>query len=276
MGIVRLEGIGFRYDREWVLKDISFHVAAGDFVGVIGPNGSGKTTLLRIIDGLLVPQDGGVWINDTPVGNMKRRDIARVIAVVPQESEMTFPFTVEEVVLMGRSPHIGMMSFEGETDFRVARQSMDMTGISELAERRMNELSGGERQRVLIARALAQEPEIMLLDEPTAFLDIRHQMEILELSRKLNRAKGVTVIAVTHDINLASMYCDRIIFLQKGSIRCMGRPDEVISEANIRDVYGMQVLVDKNPVAGCPRVTMISASPSEQGSRLEAGAAPQL
>ncbi len=276
MDIVRLENIHFKYDTELILKDISFSVASGDFVGVIGPNGSGKTTLLRIIDGLLVPQSGSVRIKNLPIDAMRRRDIAKTIAVVPQESEITFPFTAEEVVLMGRSPHLGMMSFEGEADFRIARQAMEMTDIADLASRRMNELSGGERQRVLIARALTQEPEVMLLDEPTAFLDIRHQMEILDLARKLNITKGVTVIAVTHDINLASMYCDRIIFLQKGKVHCMGSPDAVISEANIRDVYGMRVLVDKNPVAGCPRVTMIGTSPSEQGSRCEAGAAPQL
>jgi iron complex transport system ATP-binding protein len=276
MAILKLENINFRYDREWILNDISCEVNAGDFVGVIGPNGSGKTTLLRIIDGLLVPQNGGVWIKGAPISTMKRRDVARIIAVVPQDSEMTFPFTAEEVVLMGRSPHLGLMSFEGETDFRIAQHAMEMTDIIDLAPRRMNELSGGERQRVLIARALAQEPEVMLLDEPTAFLDIRHQMEILDLAKKLNKTKGVTVVAVTHDINLASMYCDRIIFLQDGSIRCMGSPDAVISETHIRDVYGIQVLVDTNPVAGCPRVTMIGASPSEQGSRCEAGAAPQL
>lgn len=276
MDIIRLESIHFKYDTESILKDITFSVAPGDFVGVIGPNGSGKTTLLRIIDGLLVPQSGSVRIKNLPVNAMKRRDIARTIAVVPQESEMTFPFTAEEVVLMGRSPHLGMMRFEGETDFRIARQAMEMTDISDLASRRMNELSGGERQRVLIARALTQEPEVMLLDEPTAFLDIRHQMEILDLARKLNITKGVTVIAVTHDINLASMYCDRIIFLHKGSIHCMGSPDAVVSEDNIRAVYGMEVLVDKNPVARCPRVTMTGTYPSEQGSRCEAGAAPQL
>ena len=276
MAIVKLEKIDFRYDKAWILKAISFEVHAGDFVGVIGPNGSGKTTLLRIIDGLLIPQNGGVWLDGVPISTLKRRDVARMIAVVPQESEMTFPFTAEEVVLMGRSPHLGLMRFEGETDFRIARNAMEMTDIADLAPRRMNELSGGERQRVLIARALAQEPEVMLLDEPTAFLDIRHQMDILDLAKKMNRTKGVTVIAVTHDINLASMYCDRIIFLQNGSIRCMGSPEAVISEAHIRDVYGIHVLVDKNPVAGCPRVTMIGASPSEQGSRCDAGTAPQL
>ena len=276
MSIVKLEHIGFTYNESWVLKDVSFEVDKGDFIGIIGPNGSGKTTLLKVIDGILTPQEGEIWINGALTHTLKRENLAKIIAVVPQESLMIFPFTVHEIVLMGRAPHLGKWRFEGETDFRIAHQAMEMTDTLSLMNRGMNALSGGERQRVLIARALAQQPQIMLLDEPTAFLDIKHQVDFFDLIKTLNKNQALTVIAVTHDINLASLYCDSIILLHNGNIHCMGSPEEVISESNIKDVYETNVTVDRNPVTGKPRVTPLSAHPSEGGSRFDAGAAPQL
>jgi iron complex transport system ATP-binding protein len=189
---------------------------------------------------------------------------------------MTFPFTVQEIVLTGRAPHLGKLRFEGEKDFRIAEQAMKATDTLLLMNRNMNALSGGERQRVLIARALAQEPQIMLLDEPTALLDIRHQMDFFDLIKKLNKDQALTVIAVTHDINLASNYCDRIILLKSGHVYRMGPPHDVIMESHIRDVYEANVTVDQNPVTGKPRVTVLSSYLSDGGSRLESGAAPQL
>jgi iron complex transport system ATP-binding protein len=177
---------------------------------------------------------------------------------------------------MGRAPHLGKWRFEGETDFRIAREAMQMTDTLALKDRSMNALSGGERQRVLIARALAQQPQIMLLDEPTAFLDIRHQIDFFDLIRELNRNQALTVVAVTHDINLASLYCDRIVLLREGHVHCKGSPQEVISESNIRAVYETNVSVDVNPVTGRPRVTLLSSHPPEGGSRFNSGAAPQL
>jgi len=276
MSIIKLEQIGFRYNDHWVLKNVSFEVDRGEFIGIIGPNGSGKTTLLKVIDGILMPQEGDIWINSTSCNKLKRETLAKMIAVVPQESLMIFPFTVQEIVLMGRAPHLGKWRFEGETDFRIAHQAMEMTDTLSLMDRGMNALSGGERQRVLIARALAQQPQIMLLDEPTAFLDIRHQIDFFDLTKTLNKEQALTVIAVTHDINLASLYCDRIILLRSGSIHCMGSPEEVIVESHIKEVYETNITVDRNPVTGQPRVTLLSSLPSEGGSRLDSGAAPQL
>ena len=276
MSIIKLEQIGFRYNEHWVLKDVSLKVNKGEFVGIIGPNGSGKTTLINIIDGILTPQEGEIWIDGIPCNKLKREKLARIIAVVSQESLIIFPFTVQEIVLMGRAPHLSKWRFEGETDFRIARQAMEMTDTLSLMNRSMNALSGGERQRVLIARALAQEPQIMLLDEPTAFLDIKHQIDFFDLVKTLNKEQALTVIAVTHDINLASLYCDRIILLRSGCIHCMGSPDEVIDESNIKEVYETNVTVDRNPVTGQPRVTLLSSHPSEGGSRSDSGAAPQL
>jgi len=276
MSIIKLERIGFRYNGDWVLKNISCEVKKGEFIGILGPNGSGKTTLLNVIDGILVPQEGEIWINGISCNKLKRRDLAKIIAVVPQESLMIFPFTVKEIVLMGRAPHLGTWRFEGDTDFRIAHQAMEMTDILSLMNRSMNALSAGERQRVLIARALAQQPQIMLLDEPTSFLDIRHQIEFFDLIKALNKNTALTVIGVTHDINLASLYCDRIMLLREGHIHCLGSPEEVIAESYIKEVYETNVTVDRNPLTGQPRVTLLSSYPSEGGNRFNSGAAPQL
>ncbi len=276
MTIIKLSDIGFKYSEDWVLRHVSFEMKKGEFLGIIGPNGSGKTTLLKTIDGIFIPQEGEIRIDGVPGRQLSRMDLARRIAVVPQDTQLIFPFTVEEVVLMGRAPHLGKLRFEGEKDFRIVEQAMKATDTYSLRRRGINALSGGERQSVLIARALAQEPRIMLLDEPTALLDIRHQVAFFDLIKTLNRDRSLTVIAVTHDINLASDYCDRIVLLKSGQIYAQGAPREVIVEKNINEVYGTNVLVDQNPVTGKPRVTLLSSHPSDGGSRSEAGAAPQL
>jgi len=276
VSIIKMAGIDFRYKDAWALRDVSFDVRRGEFLGIIGPNGSGKTTLIRIIDGILVPEKGDISVNGNNIRGMRRRDLARLVAVVPQDSAMIFPFKALEVVMMGRSPHLGMLRFEGDRDFEIARKAMEMTDTISLADRSIDRLSGGERQRVLIARALAQEPEVVLLDESTAFLDIKHQAAFFGLMKTLNRGKGLTVLAATHDINLAAAYCDRIMLLKNGRIRSLGAPGEVITVANIREVYETDVLVDANPLNGLPRITLMSSTLSGQGSRSNAGAAPQL
>jgi len=256
MPLLSVDNVSFKYGEQWVLRGIGFEVEKGDFLGVIGPNGSGKTTLLRVIDGILKPQEGEVRLEGTEIGRLRREALARSVAVVPQYSALAFPFSVEEVVLMGRSPHLSRWRFEGEQDMRIAREAMEMTDTLGLAARDMESLSGGERQRVLIARALAQEPRLMLLDEPTAFLDIRHQVDFFDRIRALNRERGLTVIAVTHDINLAAHYCDRIILLKGGRIEAAGPVETVITEEHIRKAYETRILVDRHPGTGSPRITL--------------------
>jgi len=259
MPIIKLEQIGFHYNAHWVLKNVSCDIRKGEFLGIIGPNGSGKTTLLKVIDGILKPQEGDVWIDGISGNKISRNNLAKTIAVVAQDSQMIFPFCVHEIVLMGRAPHLNRWRFEGEADFRIARKAMEMTDTLALANRSMSALSGGERQRVLIARALAQQPQILLLDEPTAFLDIKHQVNFFDLVRSLNKNSALTVIAVTHDINLASLYCDRIILMKDGRIHCLGSPEEVIVETNIKEVYETEVAVDQSPVTGQPRITLLGS-----------------
>ena len=257
MKTLRLENISFRYqDGPRVLQELSCTIPAGEFWGIIGPNGSGKTTLLKVIDGILRPQDGTVSIDDRTIGVMSRAELARMIAVVPQESDPVFPFTVEEVVLMGRAPHLGRFAFEGAHGRGIAREAMERTGVALFARRAMNELSGGERQRVLIARALAQQPKLMLLDEPTAFLDIKYQKAVFDLLMELNRDEGLGILAVTHDLNLASLYCDGLILLSRGRVHAGGTPEAVITREKIAAVYETDVRVECDGESGRPRVML--------------------
>lgn len=255
--MIDLRSVSFRYRQDWVLQDISFRIERGGFIGVIGPNGSGKSTLLKILCRLLLPQQGEVLMNVTPLKDMKQGEIARKIAVVPQEAYSLFPFRVVEIVLMGRSPYLGHLMFEGARDLEIARKAMELTEVLDIGERAIDELSGGERKRVFIARALAQEPEIILLDEPTANLDIHHQVDFLDLILGLNREKGLTIIMASHDLNLASEYCDRLILLKEGRIYKNGSPREVITRDNIEEVYGCEVWVDDNPISKMPRITLL-------------------
>ncbi len=254
--MIEVNSISFRYHEDWVLQDVSFRVEKGEFVGVIGPNGSGKTTLLKILYRLLSPQKGEILIELVPMRKMDRNDIAKRIAVVAQETQLLFPFSVLETVLMGRSPYLGHLMFESEKDLEIAKKAMEWTKVFPFSERPMDELSGGERKRVFIARALAQEPEVILLDEPTANLDIHHQIDFLDLILTLNRERGLTIVMASHDMNIASEFCDRLILLQDGRIYKMGTPDEVITKENIENVYGCEVWIDQNPVSGMPRINL--------------------
>jgi iron complex transport system ATP-binding protein len=255
--MIEANSISFRYLEDWVLQDVSFQIGKGEFIGVIGPNGSGKTTLLKVLYRLLSPQRGEVFFERVPLRKMSHKDIAKRIAVVAQETYPVFPFRVIEIVLMGRSPYLGHLMFEREKDLEIAKKAMEWTEILPISERPIDELSGGERKRVFIARALAQEPEVILLDEPTANLDIHHQIEFLDLILALNREKGLTILMASHDLNLASEFCDRLILLQNGGIFKMGSPQEVITREHIEKVYGCGVWVDQNPVSGMPRITLL-------------------
>ena len=255
--MIEVNSISFRYHEDWVLEDVSFRAERGEFIGVIGPNGSGKTTLLKILYRLLNPQKGEILFELVPMKKMKRADISKRIAVVAQETQLLFPFSVIETVLMGRSPYLGHLMFENEKDLEIAKNAMERTKIVPFSERPVDELSGGERKRVFIARALAQEPEVILLDEPTASLDIQHQIDFLDLILTLNQERGLTIIMASHDINIASEFCDRLILLRGGRIYKMGTPEEVITKENIETVYGCEVWIDQNPISGMPRISLL-------------------
>ena len=255
--VLTVQGVHFRYAERWVLEDITLEVAPGELVGVLGPNGSGKSTLLRVADGLARPQRGTVKIKGRPVDRYSRRALAREVAMVPQENHFSFSFTVLEVVLMGRFPHAGSFGFEGEKDLEIAAKALAATGTLHLAERPIDELSGGEKGRVLLARALAQEPAIIMLDEPTAFLDLNYKKEIFDLVASLTGKNGLSAVVVTHDIDLAARYCTRLIMLKEGRRYADGSPSDVINAVNMEAVYGCRVLVDINPATGSPRVSVL-------------------
>ena len=259
MPAVRAEGIRFRYHagQSWAIADLDFAASPGEVVGILGPNGSGKSTLLRIISGMLTPAEGSVEIHGRPIRALPRKEAAREVAMVLPEGGREVPFRVEPLVLLGRSPYLRDLEWEGPEDLRIAREAMHLAGVSHLADRFFDELSLGERQRVMLAQGLAQEPRVLLLDEPVAHLDIHHQVEIHALLEELAREKGVAVIAVSHDLNLAAEYCDRLVLLSEGRIRAEGKPEAVITEELLENVYRSRVLVDRNPKSGAPRVTLL-------------------
>ena len=240
---IRAEKVVFSYDGKPAVAGVSLDVPRGGFVSLIGPNGSGKTTLIRLLSGYFRPQEGKVEILGRDTARMSRREMARTVAVVPQETTVTFPFTVEEIVLMGRFPHLGPYGFEGENDVAAAREAMRLTDTLAFASRYVQDLSGGERQRVIIARALAQGAAIMLLDEPTAFLDIRHQVEVAALVRDLQRERGLTVVAASHDLNLAAAFADTLVLLKDGAVFAEGRPSAVLTEDVLAGAYDQEVYV---------------------------------
>jgi cobalamin transport system ATP-binding protein len=262
--IVAARGLVCGYDGRVVLHGLSLGVERGELVGVLGPNGSGKSTLLRAITGVLPLTEGEVELFGQPLPRMRRREIARRVGVVPQAGPVAFEFTVREVVAMGRTPHVARLHGETAHDRAAIETALARADCEDLADRLISELSGGEAQRAIIARALAQEPELLLLDEPTAFLDLNHQLEIFELLRRLNRAEGLTVVCISHDVNLASLYCDRIVLLKDGAVADEGHPTRVVTAERIRDVYGAAVLVDSDTPSGRPRVTLLR-SPGEEG-----------
>jgi len=249
---VRLEtrAVGFSYAGKAALEDISLLVEPGEVVGLLGPNGSGKSTLIKILSGILPRYGGSARVDGSEVRMTRRRDLASKLAVVPQETSFGFPFTVLETVLMGRHPHLAGLAFETRQDVELARAALDRCGAVHLADRTIQELSSGERQRVVFARALAQEPRALLLDEPTSFLDIRHQTELYDLVRELAIGDGTAVLTVLHDLNLAAEYCDRIYLLRQGRLAAAGRTEEVFTYANLTTVFETEVYVDTNDLTG--------------------------
>lgn len=250
--VFRAQGVGFRYpgSEELALAGVDLTVTRGEVMGILGPNGSGKSTLLRILLGVLHPQEGQVAHEGRPLASFSRRELARRVGVVSQGEDLPFPTTVREFVAMGRYPHLGLWRAEGSVDREAVHRAMARCGVEALARRGMDSLSGGERQRVRIARALAQEPTVLVLDEPTAALDIRYEMAIFELLATLARDDGVTVVLVTHHLNLAARYASGLLLLHRGRTVRRGEPLEVLRADLLTEIYGWPVAVVPHPGPG--------------------------
>lgn len=247
----------FVVDGKQILQSVDFAGHEGEFVGLLGPNGAGKSTLLRLLAGLQRPTNGAVTIGERQIQQMTAADIARQVAYVPQDTHVSFGFSVREIVLMGRHPHIGRFEVEGQADHDIVADTMERIGVLPLAERSIVSLSGGERQMVFIAKALAQQPRVLLLDEPVSALDIRHQLHILSLVRAQTRT-GVTAVAVLHDLNLAARFCDRLYMMADGQIVTDGPPEQVYTEEALARTYGVHAVVRHDDVVDSPTVTAVS------------------
>ena len=249
--------VSFGYDRspQLVLRDVSIAVPRGAIVGLLGPNGSGKTTLLRLLSGTLTPAHGRIALAGAAIATLSRRELARRVAIVPQETQSTFDFTVLEIVLMGRYPHLGAFELEGADDVAIAREALAATGTTALESRRFATLSGGEKQRVVIAGALAQASDILLLDEPTASLDLGFQFEITTLLVRLNHDRGVTMVVSTHDLNLAAALCTELVLLKAGRVIAQGATGAVLTSTNVRALYDVEAEIAFHPRAG--RLTVV-------------------
>ena len=240
---------------EFALRDVSVSVAPGSLTGLLGPNGCGKTTLLKLLSGVLRPDLGSVRLGDRDLRSLTPRAIAQQIAVVPQETHPAFDFTVMEMVLMGRHPHLGAFQLEGPGDLAIARDALAATGTVHLAHRAYMTLSGGEKQRVIIASALAQLPKVLLLDEPTASLDLGYQLDVAALLRRLNQERRVTMVLATHDLNLAAFLCDTLILVREGRVLMQGPTRDVLTSATVQQLYGVAADVTFHERAG--HVTVI-------------------
>ena len=256
--LLEFSAVDFSYGHESVLAGVSFAVNPGEMVGLVGPNGSGKSTTLGLAFALLAPQAGAVLVGGKAATDHSRRELALQAALVPQDTLSRFSFTVREVVAMGRNPHLGRFEVERENDRRIVEAALAKTEIAQFADRMLDELSGGERQRVMIARALAQEPRLLLLDEPTSNLDLAHQLEAFNLVRDFVGGGRGALVAV-HDLNLASRYCDRIVMLGEARIVADGAPREVLTEENLARYFGIEARVRIED--GIPGVSITAVSP---------------
>ena len=254
MKAVEVQDLSFSYRNGRVLRGVSFTLGGGEILGVIGPNSAGKTTLLRLLSRVLTPEAGRIFLFGRDLAAMAKREVARHVAVVPQEFQVAFPFTVEQVVSMGRYPHTHGIGLENPDDQQVVQQALDETGTSHLSRKYLDQLSGGEKQRAVIARALAQEPRLLLLDEPMAHLDLSHQMEIVRLLKRLKQERGLTIILVSHDLNAAVECSDRLLLLKSGEVVTAGRPEEVMRPEILEKAYGCPIWIGTDPETGSMRI----------------------
>jgi iron complex transport system ATP-binding protein len=264
--LVGCERVGFAYPSApagaFAIRDLSFEVRPGETFGVIGPNASGKTTLVRLLSKVLAPSAGRIRLGDADVAGLSGAQVARQVAVVPQDVPRGFPHTVEELVLMGRYPRAPRRFFESPDDRAAARRAMEAAGVLELRETLLERLSGGERQRVMLARALAQEPRLLVLDEPTAHLDLRYQVECVGLLGRLNAEQGLSVVVVSHDLDLAGHLCHRLLLLSEGRPVRQGSPDFVLDPVALEAAYGCPVSVDRDPGTGRRSVHVVWPDPA--------------
>jgi iron complex transport system ATP-binding protein len=256
--LLAIEGLRAGYRERTVLRGVSLQVRWGEVLGLVGPNGSGKTTLIRIVSGVTTPSQGRVTLLGRDALSLGVAKLARVVTVVPQAPALPSTFSALDVVLMGRTPHLGLMRWEGQRDVEQARRAMELTNTWALANRPVGQLSGGERQRLLIARALAQEAPLLLLDEPTASLDLAHQVAVMDLVVSLTKGRQGAIVVATHDLTLAARYCHRMALLHQGELVACGPPAEVLTAQAIRQVYGAEVCLVPHPAYGTPVVLPLS------------------
>ena len=266
--MLQVRDVKFSYTKP-LLKGVSFNIVSGELFAVLGPNGSGKSTLLKIIVGILKPESGSVSIDGRNPASMTRRDIAKAVSYVAQESAVRFPLTTMELVLQGRFAQGRLIGFESERDVSEAEWAMRATETIEFAARPVTELSGGERQRVMLARALAVRPKLLVLDEPVANLDIAHQVKMLELIKRLTIEEGMTAMVVTHELNLAAEFATSVLLLKNGDAAACGSPREVMTRSALRAVFHTDLLVDESPASGAPRVTLIGRQDPRESNSLE-------
>ena len=261
MNVVEVRNFSFRRGQKEILREVSFAVRRGEYLTIVGPNGAGKTTLLKCIDRILHGGSGEIEIFGRPLASYRQKELARRVSYVPQADGRVFPFTVEQFVLMGRYPHLSPFSSVGKHDRRAVREALELTATLEFADRLLDTLSGGERQKVYIAAALAQGADVLLLDEPTTFLDYRHQAEVCRLLARANQESGVTIVAVTHDVNHAALESDRIVALREGAVAFVGLPGEIMQPDVLRGIYGTAFLLVDHPRAEFPMI--VPRVPSE-------------
>lgn len=249
------KNLSYRY-KNLAVDDISLELNCGEIYSIIGPNGSGKSTLVKLLCGLLKPYQGSIYFNKQSLNSINRRELARKIGYVAQEMRVAFPITAMEFVLQGRYAHTGMMGFERDEDLAIANEALTLTDTLAFATRNINELSGGERQRVFLARALAQAPQILILDEPTSNLDIAHQVSTFALLHRLTRERNIGVLVITHELNLAAEYSDKVLLLKTGKMIACGPPKVVMTQEIMQAVFETDLFIDQHPQSGAPRITI--------------------
>lgn len=261
---IQVEKLSFSYDFKKVLEQVDMNIAKGSLFCIVGPNGSGKSTLLKVISSALKPQKGIVYLGNRNINQMKGKSIAKLLSFVPQNTSLEFDFKVSDVVLMGRYPYVNKFRGETKEDLEIAEKAMQYTNTTHLRDRSFMELSGGERQRVILAQALAQEPEVLILDEPVSHLDLQHQVEILNLIKKMCVDNKLTAVTVLHDLNMASAYSDYIVMMKAGEIKYQGTPFETLTAQNIKEIFNIDVYVSVSPVGNKPYIYALTRTKIEK------------